>query len=91
MRVLIVSHSSELIHPGGAESASTAQAEVFRSQGHEVTHLACIPELDTDFGFDENSNTHLIRSNTQDSSYLWGDHRTQLLWAERINEFLGVH
>ena len=84
MKLLIISHSADLMHSGGAESAAAAHAIAMREKGHDVTHIACHPNLDSDFGYDEISNTHLINSQTFDSSYLWKDHRTQMLWTDLL-------
>jgi glycosyltransferase involved in cell wall biosynthesis len=86
MKILIASHSSNLVHPGGAETAAFAQANYMRSKGHEVVHIACHPGLDEDFGYEKNTNTHLIKSSTETGSFLWDSDRTAILWAERLSE-----
>lgn len=84
MKIVVISHSSALDHPGGAETAAANHVAVMRSFGHDVTHIACKPDLEQDFGYDKESGVHLIRSSTHDGSFIWSEPRMAMLWRSQL-------
>lgn len=84
MKIVVISHSSALDHPGGAETAAANHVAVMRSFGHEVTHIACKPNLEGDFGYDEESEVYLIRSSTFGGPFHWTETRMAMIWRSKL-------